>query len=497
MPTVRIDGPLVDAWRAGMDSTGSSIAWNPATGEAVLALRNAAATEVNSAVARAGEAFRTWGRTTPAERASLLLSLADVLEGDGERLAELETLNVGKPLAMAREEIAYDADVFRFMAGAARVSHGATAGEYVEGRTSFVRRDPIGVVGLITPWNFPLMELAWKVAPALAAGNTVVLKPSELTPLSTLHFVQLAQQLLPAGVLDVVLGDSATGQALVAHPDVRLVSLTGDVSPGSKVAAAAAATLKRVHLELGGNAPSLVLADAPVEAVAAELAAVAYLNSGQDCTAPCRMIVAEESYEEFVAAFCAEVKALRQGDPWDDGTTLGPVISQGHLERVGGFVERAVTAGATVEVGGHPGEGAGYYYAPTVITGVAQDDEIVQREVFGPVVTIQRAGSEDEMLAMANGVPHGLAASVWTGDVSRSLRFTRELAFGTVWLNQHLVLANEMPFGGFGHSGYGKELSAHAIDEYSQVKHVMLTDPPASATLEHRGRPAVRVEGGA
>ncbi|MER6526902.1 aminobutyraldehyde dehydrogenase [Streptomyces sp. NPDC001508] len=474
MPTAPLAGPLFDHWRAAPENGTVSVAHNPATGEPLAAFRNATPEEVASAVEKATMAFRTWGRTTPAERATLLLTLADRLEAAREDFARAETLNVGKPLGLAREEIAYDADVLRFMAGAARIAHAGAAGEYLDGNTSMTRREPLGVVGLITPWNYPLMEAMWKLAPALAAGNTVVLKPSELTPLSTLLFAQLAREVLPDGVLNLVLGDGATGAALVEHPAVRMVSLTGDVSTGRKVAVAASATLKRVHLELGGKAPALVFADAPLEAVAGELAATGYLNAGQDCTAPCRVIVEDAAYDSFTDAYCKAVAGLRCGDPEDELSHFGPVISQRQLERVEGFVERARSAGACVLVGGNRIDRPGWFHEATVITEVRQDDEIVQREVFGPVVTIQRAGSDDEMLAMANGVDYGLAASVWTTDVSRSLRFTRELAFGTVWLNQHLVLANEMPFGGFGQSGYGKELSAHAIDEYSQVKHVML-----------------------
>ncbi|MEV0225717.1 aminobutyraldehyde dehydrogenase [Streptomyces sp. NPDC050704] len=474
MPTDPLAGPLFEHWRAAPEGSNVSVAHNPATGEPLGAYRNATPDEVAAAVEKATAAFGTWGRTTPAERAALLLTLADRLEAAGEDFARAESVNVGKPLILAREEIAYDADVLRFMAGAARVSHAAAAGEYVGGSTSMTRRGPLGVVGLITPWNYPLMEAMWKLAPALAAGNTVVLKPSELTPLSTILFAQLAQEVLPDGVLNLVLGDGTAGAALVEHAAVRLVSLTGDVSTGKKVAAAAAATLKRVHLELGGKAPALVFADAPLDAVAAELAGTGFLNAGQDCTAPCRVIVEDGAYDAFVEAYCKAVADLRCGDPEDASSHFGPVISQRQLERVEGFVERALAAGAAVRSGGGRIDRPGWFHEATVITGVRQDDEIVQREVFGPVVTIQRAGSDDEMLEMANGVDYGLAASVWTTDVDRSLRFTRDLTFGTVWLNQHLVLANEMPFGGFGQSGYGKELSAHAIDEYSQVKHVML-----------------------
>lgn len=474
MPTAPLAGPLFDYWRTGAADSNAFVAHDPATGEPLDTYRNATSQEVASAVEKAASAFSTWGRTTPAERATLLLALADRLEAAGEDFARTESANVGKPLALAREEIAYDADVLRFMAGACRISHAGAAGEYVEGSTSMTRRDPLGVVGLITPWNYPLMEAMWKVAPALAAGNTVVLKPSELTPLSTILFAQLAQEVLPDGVLNLVLGDGATGAALVEHPAVRLVSLTGDVATGKKVAAAAASTLKRVHLELGGKAPALVFADAPLDAVAAELAATGFLNAGQDCTAPCRVIVEDAAYGAFVEAYCKAVADLRCGDPEDESSHFGPVISRRQLERVEGFVGRARSTGASVLTGGRRVDRPGWFYEATVITDVRQDDEIIQREVFGPVVTIQRAGSDDEMLAMANSVDYGLAASVWTSDVNRSLRLTRDLAFGTVWLNQHLVLANEMPFGGFGQSGYGKELSAHAIDEYSQVKHVML-----------------------
>jgi len=483
MPTAWIRGALVEYWRAEANDLASFV-HNPATGEVLETFRNATADEVAAVVKEAADAFGSWGRTTPAERAALLLALADRLESDGERFAQVECDNVGKPLALAREEISYDADVLRFMAGAARVSHGPAAGEYLTGSTSMTRREPVGVVGLITPWNYPLMEAMWKIAPALAAGNTVVIKPSELTPLSTILFVELAQEVLPPGVLNLVLGDGSTGRALVDADEVRLVSLTGDVSTGAKVAASAAATLKRVHLELGGNAPALVFADSDISAVAAQLAGTAFANAGQDCTAPCRILVEDAAYEAFMTAFVEHTCALRCGDPREDGTDLGPVISRKQLERVAGYVDRAVEDGAAVLLSGAVPDTPGYFYPPTVLAEVTQSAEIVQQEVFGPVVTIQRASSDDQMLAMANGVPYGLAASIWTADVDRALRFSRELEFGTVWVNQHLVLANEMPFGGFGRSGYGKELSAHAIDEYSQVKHVMLKAAPRAQREE-------------
>lgn len=473
------DGVLFEHWHADVTGTRSSSVHNPATGEVICAFRDADADEVDQLVTKAAGAFDRWRATTPAERADLLLELAERLLARGDEFAGLECLNGGKPYAVAREEIAYDVDVLRFMAGAVRVSHGTGAGEFVKGSTSMTRREPLGVVGLITPWNFPLMEALWKIAPALAAGNTIVVKPSELTPLSTILFVQMAQEVLPNGVLNLVLGDGSTGRALVEHPDIRLVSLTGDVSTGTKVASGAAASLKRVHLELGGKAPTLVFADAPVRAVAAELAGLAFVNSGQDCTAPCRIVVEEPIYDEFVGAFVEGAARLTCGDPREQGTDLGPVISASHRDRVSAFVERAVEDGATLLAGGAPIDGDGYFYPPTILVDVAQSAEIVQREVFGPVVTIQRAASADQMLAMANDVPYGLAASVWTCNVDLALRFSRELNFGTVWVNQHMVLANEMPFGGFGQSGYGKELSAHAIDEYSRIKHVMLKAAPA------------------
>ncbi|MDX3640503.1 aminobutyraldehyde dehydrogenase [Streptomyces sp. MB09-02B] len=474
MPALPLNGPLFDHWRTAPDAESAFDVLNPATGEVITSLRKADAEEVDATVAKATAAFETWGRTTPAERSAALLALADRLEAAGEDFARLESANVGKPLAQAREEIAYDADVLRFMAGAVRVPHAMATGEYLPGRTSLVRRDPLGVVGLITPWNYPLMEALWKLAPALAAGNTVVIKPATVTPLSTVLFTQMAQEVLPEGVLNLVVGDRTAGQVMVDHPDIRLISLTGDGATGKKVAASAAATLKRVHLELGGKGPAVVFADAQLETAATELAQTAFLNAGQDCSQPCRVIVEDSAYEAFTAAYLKTVAGLVCGAPDDEDSHFGPVISQRHLESVEGFVERARAAGATVLAGGRRIDRPGFFHEPTVLTDVRQDDEIIQSEVFGPVVTIQRAADDEEMLAMANGVEYGLAASVWTSDVDRALRFTRDLAFGTVWLNQHLVVANEMPFGGFGQSGYGKELSAHAIDEYSQVKHIML-----------------------
>jgi betaine-aldehyde dehydrogenase len=419
-------------------------------------------------------ALPAWGGSIPQERARCLLELANELERNAEELALLESADVGKPIAAAREELPLIVDTLRFFAGAARVSHGGTAGEYSPGSTSYLRREPVGVVGQIAPWNYPLLEAVWKIAPALAAGNTVVLKPSEVTPLTTIRLGQLAEAILPEGVLNIVLGDRRTGEAIVAHPDVAMVSLTGAVATGMKVAATAAQGLKRVHLELGGKAPVLVCDDVDVDAVVPELVAAGFVNSGQDCTAACRLLVAESIYERFVDAYVQAATALVVGDPADEATDLGPVVSETQLERVSAFVERARQAGAAVRCGGNRLARPGFYYAPTVITDVAQDAEIVQNEVFGPVVTIQRAASDDEMLRMANDVAYGLSASVWTNGLERAQTFTSGLAFGTVWVNQHLLTVAEMPFGGFGRSGYGKEMSIHALDDYSRLKHVMV-----------------------
>jgi betaine-aldehyde dehydrogenase len=468
-------GVLSDHWRATPVDTATFEVTNPATGASIEVFRCADAAEVNRHIEAGASAFPAWSRTTPAERASLLLRLAAVIEAHTDELAALESANVGKPLAAAAEEVAGAVDTLQFMAGVARTSQVEAMGEYVPGSTSMVRREPLGVVALITPWNFPLMEAAWKIGPALATGNTVVLKPSELTPLTTLRLGELAKDILPAGVLNIVLGAGDTGRALVDHPDVRLVSVTGAVATGKAVAASAAGTLKRVHLELGGKAPVLVFADVEnVTAAAEELVQAAFANAGQDCCAACRIIVEDSVYDEFVGAYCRAAAELSVGDPTDPETEMGPVISARQRDRVRGFVDRARDAGAQVPVGGHCGDGRGFFYPPTVITDADQAAEIIQSEVFGPVATIQRATGDDTMLAMANDVPYGLAASVWTSDLRRAMRFSRDLQFGTVWVNQHFGTATEMPFGGFGESGYGKELSAHALDEYTQLKHIMI-----------------------
>ncbi|MBA6440775.1 aldehyde dehydrogenase family protein [Streptomyces sp. GMR22] len=446
----------------------------PTTGTKIDDGPVASAALVDQAAQAAVEAFATWGRTTPQQRGEYLLALADTLASNSERFAQLESRNVGKPIAYAREEMPLLTDLLRYYAGVARVTEGGTAGEYTPGSTSMVRREPIGPIGLITPWNYPVLELVYKVAPALAAGDTIVLKPSELTPCSSVLFAELAAAILPAGVLNIVLGDAETGQAIVDNPALRMISLTGDVSTGKKVAAAASAGLKRVALELGGKAPVLVFDDTDTDATACELAAAGMANSGQDCTAACRVIVHEHIYDAFLAAYVAAIEALKVGPASDSATQVGPLVSRKQRDRAAGFVERAKAAGATVRTGGTVPDVPGFYYPPTVVTDVEQHAEIIQNEVFGPVVTVQKAPDDDRMLALANDVPYGLSASIWTKDLGRTLRFTRALNFGTVWVNQHLTVLAEMPFGGFGASGYGKELSTRSLDDYSRIKHVMI-----------------------
>jgi|SRR5580765_978762 len=447
---------------------------DPSTGLTVDFAPNAGREQVDHAVESAHSAHAEWGGLLPRERASLITALADALERNADWLAELESANVGKPILRARAELPTIVDCLRYFAAQARSSHGPGAGEYAPGSMSYVVREPIGTVGLITPWNYPLLEAVWKVGPALAAGNTVVLKPSELTPYTSVALARIAAEILPAGVLNVVLGDGVAGRAIVDHPGIGLVSLTGDTATGKAVAAAAASTLKRVHLELGGKAPILVLSDVDAARVAQELVRPAFANAGQDCTAACRIIAAAEVYDDLVEALAAEAAALCVGDPANEQTQMGPVIAENHRERIDGFVKRASASGGRVATGGRCLDRPGWFYSPTVVADVDQGAEIVQREVFGPVVTVQRASSEEEMLVNANGVAYGLSASVWTDSLDRALHYTRRLEFGTVWVNQHLMTVTEMPFGGFGESGYGKELGHGAVDEYSQFKHVMM-----------------------
>jgi len=447
---------------------------NPATGEKIADVPNFTADQVDEVVERAKAVLPEWLDATPGGRSELLLKLASVLDDNAEELAQIESRNVGKPISLAREEMPFGADNLRFFAGAARNLEGKSTGEYIKGYTSMVRREPIGIVAGICPWNFPLMMAIWKLGPALAAGNVQILKPAEQTPLSLLRFVELAKDVIPEGVLQVVTGDGMpTGDRLVRHPDIGLVSLTGDVATGKLIARNASDTLKRVHLELGGKAPMVVFDDADPEAVAEGIKIAGFSNSGQDCTAGSRIIAGPKIYDALLEALIPAVESLNVGDPASsEEIEMGPVISKDQQERVLGFVERA--KGATVLTGGGSGGERGYFVQPTVLTDVSQNDEIVQNEVFGPVVTVQRFADDAQAIEWANGVRYGLAASVWTRDIGRALNAARKLDFGAVWINDHLVpITSEMPHGGFKESGYGKDMSAYSMEEYTRIKHVV------------------------
>jgi 1-pyrroline dehydrogenase len=449
---------------------------NPSTSEVIAEVPRGTSEDVDRAVDAAKTAWQEWQSKTPKDRMELLLKLADVIDENAEELARLESLNVGKPWWVAVDEPGAMADCLRFFAGAARNLEGKSAAEYVEGYTSMIRREPLGVVAGICPWNYPLYMAIWKIGPALAAGNVQILKPAEQTPLTTLRFAELAQEVLPPGVLNVITGDGVpVGDGLVRHRDIALVSLTGDVATGKLIAANAAQTLKRVHLELGGKAPMVVLDDADPEQVAEAVKIGGYWNSGQDCTASSRILVSERIYDEVMDKTVKVVDAMKVGDPGDgEEIEMGPVISREQQERVLGFLERATAAKATIVTGGGAIGDRGFFVKPTIVADVTQDSEIVQDEVFGPVVSVQRFASDDEAIAMANDVRYGLAASVFSRDVGRALSAARKLAFGTVWVNEHLFpLASEMPHGGFKESGYGKDMSVYSLEDYTQIKHVM------------------------
>jgi 1-pyrroline dehydrogenase len=448
---------------------------NPATGEVIAEVPRGTVEDVERAVVAARAALAEWMETTPGERSAALLALADAIEENGEEIAQLESTNVGKPIEVSRAEPPVMVDNLRFFAGAARCLEGKATGEYMGGYTSMIRREPVGVAGQICPWNYPAMMMIWKIGPALATGNTVVLKPSEQTPLTALRIGELAKEILPVGVLNIITGDGVpVGEGIVKHPDVGIVSLTGDSGTGKEIMRTAAETLKRVHLELGGKAPVVVFDDADPAQVAEAVKIGGYWNSGQDCTAASRIVAGPKIYKKLLDELVPAVESLKVADPAEgDDVEMGPVISKSQQDRVLGFLERATASKATILTGGGTNGDRGYFVKPTLVTDVKQDSEIVQKEVFGPVVTVQKFSDDDEAIAWANGVPYGLAASVFTTNVGRALNAAKKLMFGTVWINDHIPLVSEMPHGGFKQSGFGKDLSMYALEDYTIVKHVM------------------------